>query len=471
MAQSVVSFLLVPLLTNNISTDQFGIFSLLQMCGTFAGVVFYFGISSALPRSYYDYADEEDRKKVFSTALALTLAGALLQVLFAFAIKDYLSNKLFGTETWGNAIFLSLIASAIGFVVQLFLMLMRFARLSLMVSLVGVLSLVFNLGLTYLLLKKYDLGVYAPVWGLLATNIAVMCFVLFICRKHIVLKLQNNEIRIMLTFGISTVIISAATMIIEWSDRYFINKFLTLHDVGVYTVGYKFASVVTIFLITPFVQIWNPIMMEHYKKDDFYEFFSRILSYYFIIGVVVLAAASFFMSEVLYFVVPKEAYFKGLLISPIIMFGLLLNGLNNFVSAGLFFERKIHKMTYVYSIMALVYIGLNYILIPRFGYQGAAWCSFIVYGATPICIYQISKKYYKIEFAWKRILPLFLISIFIVLIGPQIETFAVSERIFIKLSLLALLYFLIYAVVLTDSEKQMLKDKMKLIKLLKKIKE
>lgn len=438
------------------------------MCGTVAGVLFYFGIASALPRSYYDYKSEEDRKKVFTTALLLTVVGALMQILFAYGTRDFLSLKLFSTNEWGGAIFLALCASAVGFITQLFLLLMRFARLSLLVSFVGVTSLVLNLGLTYFLLTKYQMGVFAPIWGLLITNIIMLLFVCIICRKHIGTEIMNHELKIQLTFGFSTVVISAATMVVEWSDRYFINKFLTLQDVGIYSVGYKFASVVTIFLITPFVQIWNPIMMENYKNDDFVAFFTRVLSYYFMIGVVVLTTASLFMNEVLFLIVPKQSYFQGLLISPIIMFGLLLNGLNNFLSAGLFFERKIHKMMYVYCVMAALYVVLNYFLIPRFGYKGAAWSSFFVYGVTPLVIYQLSKKYYEIHFSWKKIIPLMMLSFLVVLVSPQIEILQSIDRIFVKCFFLILVYTIIYSVILTEEERSAGKAKLKsLVRLLK----
>lgn len=424
------------------------------MCGTVAGVIFYLGVASALPRSYYDYNGENEKKKVFSTSLYLTIAGAALQIGIGYLFKDYLSIKLFGSPEWGNAIFLMLCATALGFIFQLFLVLMRFIRWSALVSIIGISSLVLNIGLSYLLLVSYRLGVLAPIWGMLITNVLILLLTAFLCRRYIVSSIIKSEIKTQLLFGAPTIIISCATMVIEWADRFFINKFLTIQDAGIYSVGYKFASVITIFLVAPFVQIWNPMMMENRENNEFPAFFSRAITYYFAAGCVVLATASFFMSEVLYLVVPKNSYFEGLLISPIVMFGLLLNGFNNFVSAGLFFQRKIHQMMYVYCFMAALYVIVIYFAIPHFGYDGAAWGSSLIYGITPLFIYQLAKKYYAINFPMKKLVPLFFISFLIVIFSHKLEFFEIRQRLQIKVLLLAMIYTLIYQIALTKNERQ-----------------
>lgn len=423
------------------------------MCGTVAGVVFYLGVASALPRSYYEYESDEERKKVFSTSLYLTISGALLQIFLAYLFKDFLSVKLFNTPIWGNAIFVTACAVALNFIIQLFLVLMRFVRWSGMVSAIGVLSLIINMGLTYVLLEFYEFGLWAPIIGMLCTSIIMLIYSAYLCRAHIGTQIIKSEIKTQLFFGAPTVVVSCATMIIEWSDRFFINKFLSIQDVGIYTVGYKFASVITIFLVAPFVQIWNPMMMENRKNEDFPKFFSLVVTYYFLAGTIALVTASFFMSEVLYVIVPKKSYFEGLLISPIVMFGLMLNGMNNFVSAGLFFERKIHKMMYVYCTMAAIYIVINYFAIPKFGYEGAAWASFLIYGLTPVLIYQFSKKYYEIHFVWKRIVPLFVLCLLIVIFSHHLEYLEFAQRLQAKSLLIILVYILIYQIVLTKEER------------------
>lgn len=444
---------MVPLLTNNISPAQFGTFSLIQMCGTVAGVVFYLGVSSALPRSYYDYDSEKDRNKVFSTSLYLTIAGAVLQITLGFFFKEKLSLSLFGTNEWGDYIFFMLLASALGFIVQLFFVLMRLVRWSGTVSLSGIISLVLNIGISYFLLVAYKAGVWAPVWGVMFSNIVILGFVLFKCRSFIVPFIIKAEVYALLLIGLPTIITSCATMVIEWGDRYFLNKFLTVQDVGIYTVGYKFASIITVFLIAPMMQVWNPTMMENRGNEKFASHFSQVVLYYFLVGSAFLFAATLFLGEFIYLIIPKASYSAGLRITPVVMLGLLINGLSNFVSAGLFYERKVYKITFVYCFTAVLYIGINYYSIPLFGYEGAAWGSLIIYSLTPFLIYQTAKKYYKIHFMWDKISSLTILSFLVVTLSPVLEPFSLVPRISIKIFVLVILYLFLYKFVLSEDER------------------
>lgn len=81
IAQSAAGLLLLPILTGALSKEDFGVYSLIIMVSTVASAIFYLGMNSALPRSYYDYSTESDRRAVFTTAFVILLAGSLLQTL------------------------------------------------------------------------------------------------------------------------------------------------------------------------------------------------------------------------------------------------------------------------------------------------------------------------------------------------------------------------------------------------------
>src|SRR5207244_659757 len=61
IAQRLLGFVLIPLYTRYYSADIYGVLTLVTLAGTVAGTFFYFGGSSALSRSYYDYEDPEER--------------------------------------------------------------------------------------------------------------------------------------------------------------------------------------------------------------------------------------------------------------------------------------------------------------------------------------------------------------------------------------------------------------------------
>ena len=62
---------------------------------------------------------------------------------------------------------------------------------------------------------------------------------------------------------------------------------MTISDVGLYSASVRIGSIINVLMIIPFVQIWNPMMME-YKNDKDIKDFSRIMSYFMIVGLVFL---------------------------------------------------------------------------------------------------------------------------------------------------------------------------------------
>ena len=66
--QASAGFILLPFYGKYLSPSDFGVFSLIQMISVFFSTIFFFGVSTALTRSYYDYQKREERQKVFNTA-------------------------------------------------------------------------------------------------------------------------------------------------------------------------------------------------------------------------------------------------------------------------------------------------------------------------------------------------------------------------------------------------------------------
>ena len=69
--QSGLAFVLIPLYTRHFSVEVYGVFALCIVVSQLAGNVFSFGIANSLARSYYDYDNAQDRKKVVSTSIFL----------------------------------------------------------------------------------------------------------------------------------------------------------------------------------------------------------------------------------------------------------------------------------------------------------------------------------------------------------------------------------------------------------------
>jgi O-antigen/teichoic acid export membrane protein len=457
IAQSLAGLILLPLLTNDLSTTEFGAFAFIQMMGAIASTAFYLGINSALPRSYYDYEDEDERKVVFSTSFYITLLGAGLQLLCGIVFGKQLSILFFKEESYYFYIVLMLGSSGFGFVNQIFYTLLKFKRKSGLVGVFGVTTLLLNVAIVVSFLKIFKIGLLAPILGGLIVSFVIFIAMLILLHDEIKFNINKKEIKVLLNFGIPSVFGSLATMSIEWSDRFFINKFLSLEDVGVYSVGYKIGTLIMILLIVPFSQIWSPMMMEYRESDDIKELVKKIISYYTFAGVFIVILSTYFLSEIFQILIPGKDYTKGLTIFPIIMYGVFLNGFVNITCIGLFYARKISKMAYLYYLVAFVNVVLNYFLIPVYGVQGAAWSSFLTYSIIPVIIYFAGKKYFEIKLEKSRVFILLATCMGILLTNSFLQLDNAIERLPLKIMIVLFLGGLSYFFLLNDIEKKQIR--------------
>ena len=61
-------------------------------------------------------------------------------------------------------------------------------------------------------------------------------------------------------------------------DRYILKMFNSFEITGQYTLGYKFAGVINVFLIQSFQMAWPAIAWKKVKQPDAKRFFSKVTS-------------------------------------------------------------------------------------------------------------------------------------------------------------------------------------------------
>ena len=458
-ANSAVGFLFIPLFTVYLSAEEYGVFALVSMIGTIAGSIFYLGVTSSLVRSYFDYQNIDERRTVFSTTFYMLLFGALLQIGLGYFFSSYLSVFLLGTDLYERLIFACLVSSALLFLNFAFLTYLRLERKSLTFILVVAAALVVNLFCSSYLLIVEDYGVWAPICGaLFGQGMQAFYFTLFLAPKVLRFKLSINELKTQLSFGIPTVLTSFALMSIEWSDRIVIEKYSDLAAVGVYSLGYKVGAVLNVFLITPFIQVWNPMMMEYKNSPDISLLFTKIINIYAAMACFFSVTLLLFVDDIILYFAKDEAYLGSIYIINIISIGVIFYGLSNIFCAGLLYSRRVIVVTRIYYFAAFLNLGLNLVMVPRLGIVGAGLATMLTYICIPLLLFTASQRYFVIKLDFFRLGSVFVIAGSILLLGMSLEQ--LMETIFYNFLLVILLAALLLVIVMTGSEIRSLRNKL-----------
>jgi O-antigen/teichoic acid export membrane protein len=417
--QTMLGFILIPLYTRYYTPEIYGVLSLVVLCGTLTGVVCYLGASSALSRSYYDYSDADERKKVSSTSLLLTLSGAFVQVLLGFLLRERLSMLLFGSTKYALHINIALVSSALSFTNNLFYLLLRFERKSKQVILINILALVSGASLIIWMLTVLKLGVMAPILGEAINQLLTFGLLFCVTRKFFAWGYSKREIKVQLHYGLPTVLCGLLFYLQTSTDRLLINKWLSLTEVGIYALGCKIGMVIQPLFIGPFSQIWAPMRMQYRQDRNAAELFRVILTYYFAIGLFFAVAVSLFARDILVFFSGRPEYHIAYQIVPFIIAAYLVYGAINIVDFGVALSRKVIYHVYAFGAALLLNVGLNWILLPRYGYRAAAAVLFLTFLALTAIVFCVAQRLYRIQYEGRRLLALAGSGLAIVVIGVQ----------------------------------------------------
>ncbi len=268
-----------------------------------------------------------------------------------------------------------------------------------------------------------------------------MLFVL--CKKYFSFTPKYQEFKIQLLFGLPQILIGFSYYFIDWIDRYFINEYLSLSDVGIYSFGYKIGLLIHVGFVIPFTKIWVPIRSENLHSKNFKILNSKILTYFYLIGSIIVLFIILFLNEfLLIFSAGSDEYMKSKFVIPIIMFGHLFFGMINILDIGIFKSRKPMMSALALIIHIPINIILNIILVPKIGYYGAAISTLITYLSLAFLITYMSNRFYPVKYDIFNLTIITIISIFFSILA--IQNFSFTGFIFIDKFILLFLLLVFY---------------------------
>lgn len=143
----------------------------------------------------------------------------------------------------------------------------------------------------------------------------------------------------MLRFRLPTIGTGLAFLVIHFSDRFLLNRFAGLEEVGVYAVAYKFAFPITYLVGEPFGRAWNVSFYAHVAEPDWRERFGRVARYFafflvafFLVAFFLVLAATaiaLFIHEAI-FVLTEERLHPAASLVPVLVLSYVLRELGDF---------------------------------------------------------------------------------------------------------------------------------------------
>ncbi len=372
IANRLAGFLMIPLYTHYLSPEVYGVLDLIELFLMMAIIVFGLqSIGGAMTRIYYDFEDIDKRQRVISTALiglaALNLAVVLVGVLSAAA----LSNLVFGSTQYKDLISVAFVAMFFGNMVEAVLVYERICQRALFFVGYSLIALVASLALNIYFIAFLHLGIWGFIWGKLIVTTAGASYLVARTLPKVGMAFDRSIGMRMVKFGSPLIVVGLAFFAIHFSNRFFLNSYASLHDVGIYSLAYKFAILITIVVGEPFGRVWSVNVYDYCKQDGWKARFARILAYFMFFLVLCGLGISLFIEDVIR-LMADDSFLPAAALVPLLIVGYVLRECGDFFRNILYINKRSGLMSRIAGSCALLTLALNWALIPAFGLYGAA---------------------------------------------------------------------------------------------------
>jgi O-antigen/teichoic acid export membrane protein len=269
--------------------------------------------------------------------------------------------------------------------------------------------LVCGLGLNILFIVFMKLGVLGIMLSMLMTRVLNGVVVFVVTLRGVRYSFSWEKLKAMAKFGLPLVPAAMGLFIINYSDRFFVQRFCSLKELGLYSLGYKFGMLLSVMIAGPILSIWNTQRFEIAKMHNAKQVFSRIFTYFCAVMIFAGLGVAVFIDETLQ-VMTASDFWGAAAVVPLILLSYVLYGMANFLNLGIMVTYKTKYIAYTHVPVAVVNILLNVVFISRYGVMGAAVSTVLSFLCLTMLTFAFSQKLYSVPFEYRRLFILFTFS-------------------------------------------------------------
>jgi O-antigen/teichoic acid export membrane protein len=416
----LIAVFLLPVYTVYLGTVGFGQIETVIALTSVLVIVLRLGITSAFFRFYFDSDDEARRTLVVRTSFWFTMGmatvGLVLGFVFAAPIADWLNlghhtghgiHRVWHGDPW------LVRAGFVGLWAQMnyaqMTALFRVEERPVQFAIASVANVLITIGATIALVVGAHKGAIGAVIGNFLGTLTVYVVLLAYRRYQLGFQFDRDLLRGMNKFGLPLVPAALALWAINLIDRLFINGYKGQAEVGIYSLAVRISSVI-IFLMTAFQLAWPAFAYS--LKDDSHakRTYSYVLTYLLFATCWMSLALGSLAPWIVELFDPKHHFGRSAEAVPLLCFATAAYSGYSVLAIGIGRTRQTQFNWVVSGAAALVNIGFNIALIPRYGMMGAAVATIVAYVVLFVGMWLRSNRVYPVPYQWRRILTIAAVS-------------------------------------------------------------
>ena len=388
-----IPFLLLPILTKYLSPEEYGVLSIFQLMISFFTAFVGMAIHTNVSKNFFKYSKNQTSLMIGNILMILSLT-TLIYFIITLGVS-FCYQKIFSVPS--NWVVIIPLLSFMFMINTINLTILRNQEKAVLFGVYEVANTAVNMGVTILLLLMYHYGWYARAGGIIVAYTLFFIISLLHMRKNgfIILQYDRKEVRKILKLSIPLIPHVVGGIIITLSDRFFIERMVSLEMVGIYSVGYMFGMVVILFT-DDFLKAWSPWFYKMLSDADYTKKLKIVkYSYLYILATFIIAfGISIFAKFIIPYVV--DVRYAGAEVYVFwIAIGYAVHGVYKIFFPYLVHIDKTAFLGVSTVIAAVLNLIFNYLLINQFGAIGAAYATVLSFIVSASLVFWYQNKYFK----------------------------------------------------------------------------
>lgn len=442
----LAGLVLIPIYTNPkyLSVEDYGVLGILEIVAQLIAVIIELSLIQSLTRWYWDSDYLQKQKSMFFT---VTITILFLSTIFYFSVLPFsgsISNLLFKKTTLAPLIKLMVLSSGIDVMVGCIQTLLKLQQKALKFAVSNITKLLTNILITVILITIFNHSLDAIFIGQICGSIVFIIYLLPHIIRNIEPKFNYPLLKEMLSYSYPLIIASISAILLNTLDRYFLNYYSNIKEVGLYSLGFKIANTIKIFVVTSIQMAMSPFLFKMMYSPERYRFYSKYMTYFAFVTMYTILGLCLFSLEIIKVLTVNVAYFTSFKIVPIICLAIFFSMLKDTSLLGLQIAKNSKAISKVVIFITLLNVGFNFVLTPLLGMFGAAISSLIAQILFFIIIYSTAQKSYPIPYELKKIILLLITGTALLIFTYIPGSWNILVRIPIKLIVFISFPFILY---------------------------
>ncbi len=413
----VGSLVVMPLYWRVLTPEDFGLVALSQIVIQLLASVLDVGLSGSVQRHFFEWKAEERPRHlaaVWTFSFFFSLVICIFLTLIAGSVR-----KLFAADMGMDLIYFGI---WIAFFQNFGLLPFSLCRIREQLPLFSMMSigqfLTQTIGILIFIFPLH-MGYQGYLWGMLSGSVFYSIVSLIFIVREIRFPWKWWHLKEALAYALPT----APAAILEGLggvlDRFFLQKFVPLDQLGLYSIGRQFGQAYN-FFVSSLKNSWIPLVYRMVsERADASQVLGRLATYYLIVLMVPALGISLLAPDLIRWI-GNPKFFGIEPYIPAFVAGFILYGIGNIYGRGLDLAKKTQYYWIIYAVNFLVNFGLLWTWAPVYGTWGAI-AAFLVAGLVRESLaIGLATYFYPRPVEWAPALKVVGVNVLFFVLGRQV---------------------------------------------------